>query len=284
MLSERPRDRLPVFGDDLNDANDVVVKVSKIIGRDPRLKNRPTSSLLNLVTGQEFFTNLETGYVTDAARLHVPITRYARRVLLVEYRIKDRLPRKARWPRPPTRRLDQSQLLGPGWTPQSYGLLDGHARSIHHRRARSTVRLRTAAVRGILDVGGVRLRGERVPVLRADKPLPTGGHRLPQGERFRGAARRRVGRGEVGPLSERIRVLRAENPLPISEQRLPQGDRSCGSPRRPVRGGQVGPPADLPGCYANAERVTRTPAWRRCTTARLQKLASGHIRPPGAAG
>src|SRR5947209_17077915 len=72
------------LGNDLDLADDVRVQLVKILSRNPVLQDRLPADLLDLVPIQERLSYLESGHVSRAACLDVPVASDLRRVFLVE--------------------------------------------------------------------------------------------------------------------------------------------------------------------------------------------------------
>jgi hypothetical protein len=103
-------------------SNDVGIELGEILGGDPILQNGLPASLLNVVPVEKVLGDLEPSHVPHPARLDVPVASNPGGVFLVEYRIEDRLVSKPGRPFMPAGRLDECQLLRPGWSPQGHGL------------------------------------------------------------------------------------------------------------------------------------------------------------------
>src|SRR5690606_32836626 len=82
----------------LDDADDIVVHLFEVFGRDPVLEDRLAADLLHVVAVEERLADAEPRHVADARRLHVPVASNPSRIVLIEHRVEDRLVRESRWP------------------------------------------------------------------------------------------------------------------------------------------------------------------------------------------
>src|SRR5580765_7850969 len=99
-----------VLGNDLDQADDVTVEIIEAFGRNPVLNDGLTADLLHVVLVEVRLLDVEPRDIANATSLNVPVPRDLGCVVLVEYRIEDRLTRQPRRPRAPAGRLHQRQF------------------------------------------------------------------------------------------------------------------------------------------------------------------------------
>ena len=85
-----------VFGNDFDQADNVLVHLGKVFSGNPKFEMNRGSDLLLRITGKKFSADGEPGDVAGAAVRNIPVASDLPRVFLIQDRVEDRLVGQAR--------------------------------------------------------------------------------------------------------------------------------------------------------------------------------------------